>query len=56
MFDLIKFATKAAVADRKGVTALEYALIAAAVVAVVIVAYKAMFGKLSTFMTGISFS
>lgn len=56
MFDLVKFASKAVAADRKGVTALEYALIAAAVVTVVIVAYRAMFGRLSTFMTGINFS
>ena len=56
MFDMVKFATKAAVGDRKGVTALEYALIAAAVVAVVIVAYRAMFTKLSGFMGNINFS
>ena len=56
MFDLIKFATKAAIADRKGVTALEYALIAAAVTTVVIGAYNVMFGKLNNFVTGISFS
>ena len=56
MFDLIKFATKAAIADRKGVTALEYALIAAAVTTVVVGGYKAMFGNLNTFVQGISFS
>jgi len=55
MFDMVKFAARAA-ADRKGVTALEYALIAAAVVAVVIVAYRAMFGKMSTFLGTVSFS
>ncbi len=32
MFDMIKFAAKAAAGDRKGITALEYALIAAGVV------------------------
>ena len=56
MFDLVKFASKAVATDRKGVTALEYALIAAAVVTVVIVAYRLMFGRLSTFMGTITFS
>ena len=63
MFDMVKFAAqtaitnvKAAIDDKKGVTALEYALIAAAVVAVVIVAYRAMFTNLSTFINSISFS
>ena len=51
---MIKFAAKAAAGDRKGVTALEYALIAA-VVAVVIGAYRSMFGNLATFTNGISF-
>ena len=55
MFEVIKFATRAAVADRKGITALEYALIAAAVVTVVIVAYNSMFGRLRDFMSTISF-
>ncbi len=56
MFDMIKFATKAAVGDRKGVTAHEYALIAAVVTTVVIAGYKAMFGNLSTFLgTKVSF-
>ena len=56
MFDLIKFTAKAAVADRKGVTALEYALMASAVAAVILGAYKAFYGNVSTFLTGISFS
>ncbi len=56
MFDMIKFATKAAIADRKGITAIEYALIASAVVAVVIAGYKTMFGNLKTFVEGVSFS
>ena len=47
--------TNRALTDRKGVTALEYALIAAAVVTVVMIAYNAMFGKLNTFINGISF-
>jgi len=56
MFDMIKFAAKAAAADRKGVTALEYALIAAVVTTIVIAGYRVMFGNLSTFLgTNVSF-
>ena len=55
MFEMIKFASKAAVADKKGVTALEYALIAAAVVSIVLVAYNTMFNSLKSYITGISF-
>ena len=55
MFDVAKFAAKAAIADRKGVTALEYALIAAAVVSIVLVAYNTMFNSLKSYVTGISF-
>jgi Flp pilus assembly pilin Flp len=59
MFDLIKSAAqaaKAAAADRKGVTALEYALIAAAVTTIVVGGYKAMFGDLNTYVRSVSFS
>ena len=56
MFDLIKFTVKAAAADRKGVTALEYALIAAAVTTIVVGGYKFMFGNLDTFVRSVSFS
>jgi Flp pilus assembly pilin Flp len=52
MFDTVK----SAVADRKGVTALEYALIAAAVVAVIISAAGPMFARLDTLLAGISFA
>ena len=58
MFDLVKFAvqtTKTAVADRKGVTALEYALIAAAVVTLVMVGYKTLFTNLKGYVSGIAF-
>lgn len=48
--------TSRVVNDRKGVTALEYALIAAAVVAVVLVAYQAMFGRLEAFINSIVFT
>ena len=56
MFDMIKFASKAAVGDRKGVTALEYALIAAVVAGIVIASYKTMFGKLTSFINGVNFT
>ena len=56
MLDIIKFWAKAAVADRKGATALEYALIASAVAAVILGAFKAFFGGLSGFLAGISYT
>ena len=55
MFEMIKFAAKSAAADKKGVTALEYALIAAAVVSIVLVAYNTMFQNLKSYISGISF-
>ncbi|HYI84620.1 MAG TPA: Flp family type IVb pilin [Acetobacteraceae bacterium] len=42
--------------DRKGVTALEYALIASAAAAVILVAFNAFFTRIQTFLAGISFS
>jgi Flp pilus assembly pilin Flp len=56
MLDIIKFWAKAAVADRKGATALEYALIASAVAAVILGAFRLFFGNLSTFLAGITYS
>ncbi len=56
MFDMMKFATKAAVGDRKGVTVIEYALIAALVTTIAIAAYRTMFGTLKNYITGITFS
>lgn len=56
MTAMIKSAAARAMNDRKGVTALEYALIAAAVVSVVLVAYSAMFNRLGSFVNGISFA
>lgn len=55
MFEMIKFAAKSAAADKKGVTALEYALIAAAVVTVVLVGYSAMFNRLKTYIDTVTF-
>ena len=56
MFDMIKFATKAAVGDRKGVTAIEYALIAAVVAGAVIIASRGMFAKLVTLSNRVNLS
>ena len=47
---------KALKADRRGVTAMEYGLIAAAVVAVVGVAFQGLFGRLSTMLGTITFT
>ena len=56
MINSMKTMIKGAVADRKGATALEYALIASAVAAVILGAFKAFFGNISTFLTGITFT
>ncbi len=56
MFDTLKFMTKAAAADRKGATALEYALIAGALAAVTLAGFKTFFTSINTFLAGISFS
>ena len=52
----LKFMVKSAVADRMGATALEYALIAAAVVTIVIAAFRLMFERLSTYVGTVNFS
>jgi Flp pilus assembly pilin Flp len=54
--NMIKFMAKAAVGDRKGATALEYALIASALAAVTLVGFKTFFNRINTFLAGISFS
>ena len=51
MFDTIKFAAKAAIGDRKGVTALEYGVIAAAIIAITIVLFQSIGGKLKGMLT-----
>jgi Flp pilus assembly pilin Flp len=56
MTALVISMAKQAVADRKGVTALEYALIASAVAAVILAAFQGLFGRLSGFIDGISFT
>lgn len=54
MIETIKFWAKAVVADRKGATALEYALIASALATVTLAGFSAFFSKISTFMENIS--
>ncbi len=54
MFDTVKFVFKAAAGDRKGVTALEYGVIAAAIIAVTIVAFKLLGTKLDTMLNGVA--
>ncbi len=51
MFDTIKFFAKAAVADRKGVTALEYGVIAAAIIAACVVMFNTIGTKLKDMLT-----
>jgi Flp pilus assembly pilin Flp len=41
--------------DRKGVTAVEYGLIVAAIAAVVLTAFTAMYGKLSNAINSLTF-
>jgi Flp pilus assembly pilin Flp len=53
---MIKSMTALVKNDRKGVTALEYALIAAAAAAVILGAYQGLFSRLNTFLGGITFS
>ena len=56
MTDLIKAATLLLKNDRKGVTALEYALIASAAAAVILGAFSLFFNRISTFLgTTVSF-
>ncbi len=55
MIETVKFLIKNGVADRKGATALEYALIASAVAAIVLGAFRVFFGGLSTFLGQITY-
>jgi Flp pilus assembly pilin Flp len=51
----IKFWAKVAVADRKGATALEYALIAAAVAAATMGGFTLFIGRINTFLQNLKF-
>lgn len=55
-FATVKMIAKAAAGDRKGATALEYALIAAAIAIGVMAAYRSMFNKLTDMLNGINFT
>jgi Flp pilus assembly pilin Flp len=56
MTALILSMTKQAIADRKGVTALEYALIASAVAALLLVGFQGFFTRIVTFIDAINFT
>jgi Flp pilus assembly pilin Flp len=56
---MIEYAKSAAIVlngDRRGVTAVEYALIAGVLVAGIALAFGALTGNLKTFLSGIGFS
>ena len=55
MIEFIKFWAKAAIADRKGATALEYALIAAAVAAATMGGFTLFIGRINTFLQNLKF-
>ncbi len=48
--------TARALADRKGVTALEYAMIAAGAMTIVAASYRTFFDRISSVLSTISFS
>jgi Flp pilus assembly pilin Flp len=56
MIDTMKSMIKGAAADRKGATALEYALIASALAAVTLVGFTAFFTRINDFLKNIAFS
>jgi len=55
MINTFKSRAQAAAADRKGATAIEYALIAAAAAAVVLVGFNTFFTKIVNYLNAISF-
>ncbi len=56
MVDTLKFMIKGAVADRKGATALEYALIASALAAVTLIGFTTFFERINKFLADIKFT
>ena len=54
-FKTVQFWTKAVFANRKGATAVEYALIAAAAAAVVGIGFNAFFDKIRDYLNAINF-
>ena len=55
MFDTLKIYWAVLRTDRRGVTAVEYAVIAAVVVGTVATAFTTLAGKISTLMNNIAF-
>ena len=55
IYEAMKSAIDAAFGDRRGVTALEYALIASALATVVLIAFRSYFGRIATLLTSITF-
>lgn len=55
MLNTMKSLVKGAVVDRKGATAVEYALIAAAAAAVIGIGFNAFFGRITAYLATISF-
>ena len=55
MIHSLKTMIKGAAADRKGATALEYALIASALAAVTLAGFQTFFTRINTFLASISF-
>ncbi len=55
MLEHVKFAVMVLKSDRRGVTAVEYALVAGALVAGVAVAFTALTGNLKTYLGGLAF-
>ena len=56
MISNLKFMIKAAATDRKGATALEYALIAGALAAVTLAGFKLFFQRINDYLAGVSFT
>ena len=56
MIDTMKSMIKGAAADRKGATALEYALIASALAAVTLIGFTTFFNGINASLAGISFT
>ena len=55
MIENLKFMIKAATTDRKGATALEYALIAAAVAGATMIGFSAFITRINDFLSKLAF-
>jgi len=54
--ETVKLMAKGLAGDRKGATALEYALIAGALAAVTLVGFRTFFNRINEYLVGISFT